>query len=311
MESGGLVSKLDDSRYAIHLGNNVETPLIARLEKVNGEFTLSLTSDFAGIGRFGELPTPSQTNFLKDLEANPALLREFHQRPELVNAWDILFKDGDAASELVRRNPENLEKLFRFMKETGMEESKLISSFSNTKNPQKWIDLKMPEADLDNIYSGFKNDPPFDLDPWTPQHKAERWVQYKLERGADGLDYKSWSNVYDGNIDKAISATRGVDNYFSSLGWGKREVTIGDFADGSKRRLDIADEARSKGVEFKEYSSGKVYASEMIRKEVELDGILVNERFWEIEWVFKNCEPSAPLRKLLDDAGISIKLVME
>jgi len=152
---------------------------------------------------------------------------------------------------------------------------------------------------------------PFDLDPWTPQHKAERWAQYKLEKGSDGLDYKSWSNVYDGNIDKAISATRGVDDYFSSLGWGKREVTIGDFADGSKRRLDIADEARSKGVEFKEYSGGKVYASEMIRKEVELDGILVNDRFWEMEWIFKNCEPSAPLRKLLDDAGISVKLVTE
>ena len=49
----------------------------------------------------------------------------------------------------------------------------------------------------------------------------------------------------------------------------------------------------------------------MIRKEVELDAILVNDRFWELEWVFKNCEPSGPLRKLLEDAGITIKLITE
>ncbi|WP_320002408.1 hypothetical protein [Shiella aurantiaca] len=252
------------------------------------------------------LAPDSRRLFYTDL-GTPAFAEAIKGDVGLVDSWSVV-KDGP---ELLRRNPENLEKLSKFIKETGMEESKLISSFGNTKNPQKWIDMKIPEADLDNIYNGFKNDPPFDLDPWTPQHKAERWAQYKLEKGSDGLDYKSWSNVYDGNIDKAISATRGVDDYFSSLGWGKKEVTISDFADGSKRRLDIADEARSKGVEFKEYSGGKVYASEMIRKEVELDGILVNDRFWEMEWIFKNCEPSAPLRKLLDDAGISVKLVTE
>jgi len=72
----------------------------------------------------------------------------------LVDAWNIV-KDGP---ELLRRNPDNLEKLSKFMKETGIEESKLISSFGNAKNPQKWIDMKIPEADLDNIYNGFKND---------------------------------------------------------------------------------------------------------------------------------------------------------
>ncbi|HCX20466.1 MAG: hypothetical protein CMB80_05925 [Flammeovirgaceae bacterium] len=238
---------------------------------------------------------------------NPKLTTTFfNDNPDAIIAWDIIKSDALLREELV-----NLEKLGKFLKETEMEKSKLISSFSNSKNPQKWIDMKIPEADLENIYYGFKSDPPFDLDPWTPEHKAERWAQYKIEKGSDALEYNSWSNVYDGNIDKAVSATRGVNDYFSSLGWGKREITIGNFTDGSKRRLDIADEARSKGVEFKEYSEGKVYASEMIRKEVELDAILVNDRFWELEWVFKNCEPSGPLRKLLEDAGITIKLITE
>ena len=56
--------------------------------------------------------------------------------------------------------------------------------------------MKIPEADLENIYYGFKSDPPFDLDPWTPEHKAERWAQYKIEKGSDALEYNSWSNVY-------------------------------------------------------------------------------------------------------------------
>jgi hypothetical protein len=64
-----------------------------------------------------------------------------------------------------------------------------------------------------------------------------------------------------------------------------------------------------KGIEFKEYSEGKVYATEMIRKEIELNGLLVGTRGWEKEWIFKGCEPIGPLKKLIEDAGIKITLL--
>jgi hypothetical protein len=72
---------------------------------------------------------------------------------------------------------------------------------------------------------------------------------------------------------------------------------------------DVFIQQSIKGIEFKEYSEGKVYATEMIRREVELDGLLVRTRGWEMEWIFKGCEPSGPLKKLIEDAGIKITLL--
>ncbi len=234
----------------------------------------------------------------------------------LVDSWKILFKDGDAASELVRRNPENLEKLSKFISETGMEESKLISSFGNAKNPQKWIDMKIPESELDAVYDGFKNSPPAKFEAWTPEHKAQRWQNHKA--GIPDAEYKNWSNQYDGNIDKAIAANKGVDDYASTLsGNVVREksftnisINTSDGVQTFTRRLDIVDEDAFKGIEFKEYSSGKVYRSPDIRREYALDGkLLQDDLLDEIEWIFKGCEPSAPLRTDLEALGIKITLL--
>jgi hypothetical protein len=52
-----------------------------------------------------------------------------------------------------------------------------------------------------------------------------------------------------------------------------------------------------------------VYATEIIRGEVSADKFLVEMQNWKIEWVFKGCEPSQPLKELLDEADIIIKVI--
>ncbi len=202
------------------------------------------------------------------------------------------------------------------MKETGMEESKLISSFGNAKNPQKWIDMKIPEADLDAVYDGFKNSPPAKLDAWTPEHKAQRWANHKA--GNPDADFKTWSNQYDGNIDKVTAANKGVDDYISTYSgtvvkeksFSNISINTPDGVQSFTRRLDIVDEDAFKGIEFKEYSSGKVYRSPDVIREYTLDGkLLKDDLLDEIEWIFKGCEPSGPLRTDLETLGIKIILL--
>jgi ribosomal protein S16 len=42
---------------------------------------------------------------------------------------------------------------------------------------------------------------------------------------------------------------------------------------------------------------------------VNADSFLISNEFWQMEWVFKGCEPSEPLEKLLKEVGIVIKIV--
>ncbi len=229
----------------------------------------------------------------------------------------------DAPQE-IRVNTANLDKLSRYIEAEKVDLSKLKSSLSNSRNPQKWIDLKLTQKELDDLYVNFRDDPPFDFTPWTPDHKAQRWNNYK-EGCANGqnncLDFESWSNGYDGKIDLVTGSGRGVDEYFDQLGWvcptpPCRERLIPDITgilDGqvitAGRRLDIVDIQAKRAIEFKEYSSGKVYNSIDIRKEVALDkALLLSGQMDNIEWVFKGCTPSGPLEKALKEANISIKL---
>ena len=283
---------------------------------------------FSGYTQLSQLPGPTKT-FLSAKNWDNALLTKLDEdlvdtafknsiktEPQLFEAWEIV----STGSEALRRNPTNLEKLNDFVSATGMEKSKLISSFGNAKNPQKWLDMKIPESNLDALYDGFKNSPPSKFDAWTPDHKAQRWANHK--KGNPNADFKTWSNKYDGNIDKANFAHNGVNDYFDALNWGCplppcRERLIPNITavvDGKVitggRRLDIADVQARKAKEFKEYSSGKVYNSADIRREVAMDEelLLDGDLFDEIEWVFKGCTPSGPLEKALIDAGILIKL---
>ncbi len=234
------------------------------------------------------------------------------QDTDVIDAWEIV----STGSEALRRNPTNLEKLNDFVSATGMEKSKLISSFGNTKNAQKWIDMKIPESNLDALYDGFKNSPPSKFDAWTPDHKAQRWANHK--KGKPNADFKTWSNKYDGNIDKATFANNGVNDYFSTLSgnvvkeksFPNVSINTSEGVQSFTRRLDIVDNDLAKGIEFKEYSSGKVYRSPDIKREYALDGKLLNDQTLDdIEWVFKGCEPSAPLRADLEALDINITLL--
>lgn len=163
------------------------------------------------------------------------------------------------------------------------------------------------EKQLDDIFAGLQNTPPFKYAPNTLEHKAERWAQYKIRLGDDAKDYSAWSNTYNANMTKARTAHQAADDVMASIGWGQREVTVQ--AGSDTRRMDIADKVARKGVEVKSYETVKVYATEAIKGELNADKFLIDNDFWQIEWVFKGCEPSQPLRTLLEQAGITIKLV--
>jgi hypothetical protein len=163
------------------------------------------------------------------------------------------------------------------------------------------------EKQLDDIFSGLQNSPPFKYAPNTLEHKAERWAQYKVKLGSDAKDYSNWSNIYNSNMTKATKAHQAADEVMATIGWGQREVTVQ--AGTYTRRMDIADKVARKGVEVKSYETGKVYATDAIKGELNADKYLIDNDFWQIEWVFKGCEPSQPLRTLLEQGGITIKLV--
>jgi hypothetical protein len=234
-----------------------------------------------------------------------------------VRAWDII-KD---LSENIRFAVDNLNRLSIYVRTENADVVKLKNSLANTRNEQKWIDLKITQAELADIYDGIKNDPPFDLTPWTSEHKAQRWSNYQ-EGCANGqnacLDFESWSNGYDGKIDLVTSTSSAVDDYFASLGWNCpssmcREQTINVMVNGQSRnrRLDILDRQNGVAKEFKEYSSGKVYRSADIRLEVESDKALLASGFLiEVEWVFKGCTPSGPLRTLLESSPTPISITI-
>lgn len=289
---------------------------ISRLSSLSDAALIKVTENLTEIPKITKF-----TNDIIDLDKGSELVMFFNVKPNGVKAWDILFKEGNAISQALRTDPINLEKLSRYIEVEGVDIAKLKSSFANTKDAQKWIDLKLPKSDLDNIYAGFKNDPPFNHTPWTPEHKAQRWKNYE-EGCANGqnscLDFESWSNGYDGKIDLVTNANKGVDDYFNSLGWNCpsstcRERTLSTTVDGQtvNRRLDIYDEVNLRGKEFKEYSSGKVYRSADIRSEVARDKQLLEDgQLLEMEWVFKGCELSGPLRTLLESSPNPITVVL-
>ncbi|MDI9881120.1 hypothetical protein [Flectobacillus longus] len=166
---------------------------------------------------------------------------------------------------------------------------------------------KVTEKQLDNIFAELQNSPPYKYTPNTLEHKAERRAQYKERMGDNAKDYSAWSNTYNANMTKARNAHQAADDVMASIGWGRREVTVQ--AGSYTRRMDIADINLKKGVEIKSYETGTVYATQAIIGELNADKFLVEMQSWQIEWVFKGCEPSQPLRTLLEQSGITIKLV--
>ncbi|GAB5417727.1 MAG: hypothetical protein Crog4KO_27130 [Crocinitomicaceae bacterium] len=153
--------------------------------------------------------------------------------------------------------------------------------------------------ELEGLYKITSRDPPRKFTPNTPEHKADRCMQYKMRMGDDSKEFSTWSKMYNSNMEKALKAHKAEDEVMQSVGWGTREVTVK--AGSYTRRMDIADLKLKKGIEVKSYETGKVYATEVIKGELHADKFLVINEFWEIEWIFKSCKPSGPLRTLLEE----------
>lgn len=134
-------------------------------------------------------------------------------------------------------------------------------------------------------------------------HKAARWKEYQDNGGT--WSYDRWSKVYDANMTRASAANDAVDAYHETLGWGEREVTVDANVDGVDypRRLDIADVATQRGIEYK---TGYQTATQDNLWEVARDKSLVDSG-WDIQWVFRD-SASQPLKDALDEAGIGYKV---
>ena len=131
--------------------------------------------------------------------------------------------------------------------------------------------------------------------PGSPEHKALRWEEYQARGGE--WSYERWEKTYSLNMERATQAHEAVNKYHSQLGWGKREVTID--VEGVPRRLDIAEVARQRGVEYK---TGYQSRTQDNLWEITRDEALVKQG-WSIEWVFEG-KASEPLINELTKAGI-------
>jgi hypothetical protein len=166
----------------------------------------------------------------------------------------------------------------------------------------------LTQAELEDLFRTL--DPSDELIPDTDEHKADRWMQYINSGGT--WSFERWSPMYEANMTRARQAHEAVDDYLSTLAWNReanREYSITVTVAGSNatRRIDIAHVANRHGVEVKAYETGVVYNTDDIKREVSMDGALINQtQRWTIDWVFLNCRPSEPLRTALTNAGINI-----
>jgi hypothetical protein len=145
--------------------------------------------------------------------------------------------------------------------------------------------------------------------PGDSKHKEIRYEMYKMTGG--DWSPERWGEAYDNNMRNPNKANAIVATEFQRLGWGEAERTIEDLGDGEVRRLDIATASnitkRKRGIEIKAYESGLVTATDKNKSEVERDARLVKEHGWQITWIIIDCDVSAPLLRLLYEAGITVE----
>lgn len=278
-------------------------------------------------------PVTKLEDLVDDLMRIPSgLLEKMAKNPNLIKAWDVL-----SASPLFRQNEVYLERLASL----GFDWAKLKSSFATAlskgdeEHLRKWMELKIPQADLEKAFKNGLNDTPGEYIPYSPAHKAQRWEQYKAridEEGGTRQTYEAWSNGFDGGIDRTVNASKTVDDYYNANGWMKppvykeypfkaeevgtvtRTTSKGNPVTGG-RRHDIYDASTKKATEIKDYSD-KVYKTEDIEMEALKDAHMLQEKkLNEVEWIFKSCPapkdcgPSGPLRSFLENLGIKVTTI--
>jgi hypothetical protein len=269
-------------------------------------------------------PASKLEDIVEDLMNFPGLLEKMANNPDLIKAWDVM-----ASNPAFRQNEVYLERLANLVKTDGFDWAKLKSSFETAVskgNEQKWIELKIPKADLEKTYQNGLNDIPSEYTPYSPEHKAQRWEQYKArhkEQGTTPDPYETWSNGFDGGIDRTAKANQNLDAYYNSNGWTdppfKKQFSVDNVGPittskgntfSSGRRFDVYDIDSRKAIEYKEYAEGVVYKSEDIELEALKDAFIRDNGSGivrEVVWVFKGCKPSGPLRVLLEGLGIKIE----
>ena len=114
----------------------------------------------------------------------------------------------------------------------------------------------------------------------TPDHKAERWLEYQ-SRGGD-WNYERWSSNYQQNMGRAERSHRLVETYRAQLGWGEPQVLTNPFgSSGPRRILDIAEEtidpltSQRRLIRAVEHKEGYITMSDAIRAEIRADQQLV------------------------------------
>ena len=278
-----------------------------------------------------KLPKSKLEDIVGDLMDNPGLLAKMAKNADLIKAWDVL-----SASPIFRQNEVYLKQLA----DLGFDWAKLKSSFATAlskgdEHVRKWLELKIPQADLEKAFKNGLNDTPGEYTPYSPEHKAQRWEQYKArhkEQGTTPDPYETWSNGFDGGIDRTVNASKTVDDYYNANGWMKppvykeypfkaeevgtvtRTTSKGNPVTGG-RRHDIYDANAKKATEIKDYSD-KVYKTEDIEMEALKDAHMLQEKkLNEVEWLFKSCAapkdcgPSVPLQNFLNDLGIKWRMI--
>jgi hypothetical protein len=122
----------------------------------------------------------------------------------------------------------------------------------------------------------------------TPDHKAERWLEYR-SRGGEWT-YARWSANYQQNMPRAARSHALVDAHRAQLGWGETQVVTQPFGpDGARRILDIAEETvdpltgTRRVLRAVEHKEGYITMSDAIRAEIQADRALVQQGT-AIEW---------------------------
>ncbi len=279
-------------------------------------------------------PDPNTVKLIKEMIANARLAEVIKSNgalaqywrtigaEDLIKAWNVVESDKN-----LRQDPDIIKKLHLFIKSENLSDEEiknLKKSFNSQKTEddrKKWVALKHTKADLETKYASMSQNPPPKLTPWTKEHKAQRWNNYKESGGTK--DYAKWSNIYDGNINKSKKADEAAKEYAAQLPGAKREITSTNSYKvqlthngrneevTGKRRHDIL--VGQNAYEVKDYRSSKVNLSADIEREVLMDVAMRDKGdIKTITWVFTKHpdgkgRPSQPLLDLLNKHNIKVE----
>ncbi|KXT71207.1 hypothetical protein SCRDD08_00132 [Streptococcus cristatus] len=133
--------------------------------------------------------------------------------------------------------------------------------------------------------------PSKELIPGTPEHKAQRWIDYQNRNGK--WTYERWSKQYDTNMQNASHGLKREQEYREHLG-GDSIIIKTDY---TRRQIDIAN-----GTSLKQLKTGKVSLTKQAKIDIQKD-IWLMSRGYQVEYVLEK-GASKPFLKALEDNNI-------